>query len=191
MIKWIILLALIGIPIAFLIMSDFEEKKIKSSPELGKTSILKVGQEFINQASPDNSTEGNVPDTSTEITEEELIKIFRLPDLDRGEKIMNMGVRISTQYNHGSYDYSSGSITDAEYYIILYNLREDYYAYLTFSDSYIGKGDILVQKKSMIQELKEITDQITLLKNSEKFEIPKYLSEEEKYKKFLPDMFTP
>ena len=104
---------------------------------------------------------------------------------------MNMGIRISTQYNHASYDYSSESITDLEYYTILYNLREDYYAYLQFSDSYVGEGDILLQKKSMIQELKEITDQITLLKNSGKFEIPKYLSENEKYKKFLPDMFAP
>jgi len=191
MIKWAILLVLVIVPIAFLIISSVGEKEIESSSVIEKTSILKVGQEFIDQASRDNSTEDSSPNKPTEITEEELIKMFRVADPDRNEKIINMGVRISTQYNHASFDYLSGKITDLNYYTILYNLREDYYAYLTFSDSYVGEGDILVQKKSMIEELKEITDQITILKNSKKFEIPKYLSEDEKYKKFLPGMFAP
>lgn len=192
MIKWAILLVLVGIPIVFLSLTDFEEKQLKSGSELEKSSIIEVGQEFINQASPlENSSEERILGTFREITEEELLLIFRLPNLDRNEKIMNMGVRISTQYNQASFDYSSGRITDTEYYKILFNLRENYEAYLTFSDSYVGEGDILIQKKSMNQELKKINEELTILKNSEKFEIPKYLSENEKYKKFLPSMFTP
>lgn len=190
MIKWAILLVLVGIPIVYLSLNDFEEKPSKSGPELGKSSIMEVGQEFIDNASVENSSEPRL-DTFLELTEEEIIRIFRLPDLERGEEIMNLGIRLSTQYNQGSFDYSSGRITDADYYKILFNLRENYEAYLTFSDSYVGKGDILNQKKSMIQELEKIDEQLTLLKNSEKFEIPKYLSENDKYKKFLPAMFAP
>ena len=105
--------------------------------------------------------------------------------------MIEYGVRISTQYNQESLDYSSERITDNEYYTKLYNLRDYYQAYMTFTDSYIGEGDVLIQKKTMIQELIEIEEQINLLKFSENILGDEQVSRFDKYKKLLPSMFTP
>ncbi len=127
-----------------------------------------------------------------EITAEEVLKETTLPDLKASEEILNNGIRLSTNYNQISYDYSAGKFVDQEYFSKLFDFRIKYEKYMTAIDSYIGDEDILIQKNSMIQELKEINQQITLLKNSESFEVEWELeSQYDKYKKFLPTMFAP
>ena len=46
------------------------------------------------------------------VEEQEILDALKLPNLERNEKIIEYGVRISTQYNQASLDYSSGSIRD-------------------------------------------------------------------------------
>ncbi len=192
MIKWLLILSLIGIPIVFLSISDFQEKEVKTGPELGKASILEVGQEFIKQTSLGNPTEEKILNELREITEEEVLLETQLPDLKASEEIMNNGISLSANYNQISYDYSVGKFNDKEYFSKLFDFRIKYEKYMTAIDSYIGDGDILILRNSMIQELEEINQQITLLKNSESFEEGwEPASEYDKYKKFLPSMFTP
>jgi len=191
MIKWLLILPLIVIPIVFLSMNDFQEKEIKTGPELGKASIIEVGQEFIKQASLENPTEENILGMFREITAEEVLKETKLPDLKEGEKILNNGIRLSSNYNQISYDYSIGKFDDKEYFSKLFDFRIKYEKYMTAIDSYIGNEDILTLKNSMIQELKEINQQIALLKNKSIEEGWEPISEYDKYKKFLPSMFTP
>lgn len=191
MIKWLLILLLIAIPIVFLSMSGFQEKEIKTGPELGKASIVEVGLEFIKQASLENPTEENILGMFREITAEEVLKETTLPDLEESKKIMDNGVRLSTNYNQISYDYSVGKFVDKEYFSKLFDLRIKYEKYMTAIDSYIGDEDILIQRNSMIQELKEINQQITLLKNESIEEGWEPISQYDKYKKFLPTMFTP
>ena len=191
MIKWLLILSLIGIPIVFLSMSNFQEKEIKTGPELGKDSILEVGREFIKQASLENPTEENILGVFREITAEEVLKETKLPDLKASEEILNNGIRLSTNYNQISYDYSAGKFGDKEYFSKLFDFRIKYEKYMTAIDSYIGDEDILILRNSMIQELKEINQQITLLKNENIEEGWEPISQYDKYKKFLPTMFTP
>jgi len=191
MIKWLLILPLIVIPIVFLSMNDFQEKEIKTGPELGKASIIEVGQEFIKQASLENPTEENILGMFREITAEEVLKETKLPDLKEGEKILNNGIRLSSNYNQISYDYSIGKFDDKEYFSKLFDFRIKYEKYMTAIDSYIGNEDILTLKNSMIQELKEINQQIALLKNKSVEEGWEPISEYDKHKKFLPSMFTP
>ena len=192
MIKWLLILSLIGVPIVFLSMNDFQEKEIKVGPELGKASIVKVGQEFIRQTSLGNPTEEKILNVLREITPEEVLLEAKLPDLKASEEILNNGIKVSANYNQLSYDYSVGKFSDKEYFSKLFDFRIKYEKYMTAVDSYIGDEDILVLKNSMMQELKEINQQITLLKYSESFEEGWELeSEYDKYKKFLPSMFTP
>ena len=191
MIKWLLILPLIGIPIVFLSMNDFQEKEMKTGPELGKASIIEVGQEFIKQASLENPTEENILGMFREITAEEILKETKLPDLKESEKILNNGIRLTTNYNQISYDYSVGKFDDKEYFSKLFDFRIKYEKYMTAIDSYIGNEDILTLKNSMIQELKEINQQIALLKNKSVGEGWEPISEYDKYKKFLPSMFTP
>ena len=191
MIKWLLILPLIVIPIVFLSMNDFQEKEIKTGPELGKASIIEVGQEFIKQASLENPTEEYILGMFREITAEEVLKETKLPDLKASEEILNNGIRLSSNYNQISYDYSAGKFVDKEYFSKLFDLRIKYEKYMTAVDSYIGVEDILTQKNSMIQELKEINQQITLLKNKSIEDGMESLSQYDKYKKFLPSMFTP
>ena len=191
MIKWLLILPLIGIPIVFLSMNDSQENEIKIGPELGKASIIEVGQEFIKQTSLENPTEENILGMFREITAEEILKETKLPDLKESEKIMNNGIRLSANYNQISYDYSVGKFDDKEYFSKLFDFRIKYEKYMTAIDSYIGNEDILTLKNSMIQELKEINQQIALLKNNSVEEGWEPISEYDKYKKFLPSMFTP
>jgi len=192
MIKWLLILPLIAIPIVFLSMSGFQEKEIKTGPELGKASIVEVGREFLKQTSLGNPTEENILGMFREITAEEVLKETTLPDLKASEEILNNGIRLSTNYNQISYDYSAGKFVDKEYFSKLFDFRIKYEKYMTAIDSYIGDEDILIQRNSMMQELKEINQQINLLKNSESIEEGwEQASEYDKYKKFLPSMFTP
>ena len=55
----------------------------------------------------------------------------------------------------------------------------------------IGEGDVLIQKKSMIQELIKIEEQIIVLQFSENIYGDEQTSKFDKYKKLLPSMFTP
>jgi len=192
MIKWLIILPLIAIPIIFLIMSSFEEKEIRTGPELGTASIIAVGQEFIRQTSLGEPTEKTSMNELREITEKEIRLETQLPDLKKSEKIFDNGMRLSAEYNQISLDYSAEKIGDGEYFSKLFDFRIKYEKYMTGIDSYIGDEDILIQKNAMIQELKEINKQIILLKNSENFEEGwEQLSQYDKYKKYLPTMFTP
>jgi len=192
MIKWLIILPLIAIPIIFLIMSSFEEKEIKTGPELGTASIIAVGQEFIRQTSLGNPTEETSSNELREITEKEIRLETQLPDLKKSEKIFNNGIRLSAEYNQISLDYSAGKIGNKEIFSKLFDFRIKYEKYMTAIDSYIGDEDILIQKNAMLQELKEINQQIVLLKNSENFEEGWELaSDYDRYKKFLPTMFNP
>ncbi len=190
--KWLFILPIIAIPIIFLSMTNFEEKVTKTSPELGKASIIEIGEEFIRQTSSGNPTEEKILNELRKITEKEVRLETQLPDLKSSEEILNNGIRLSTKYNQISYDYSAGKVGDKEYFSKLFDFRIKYEKYMTAVDSYIGKENILIQKNSMIQELKEINQQMTLLKNSESFEAEWELeSQYDKYKKFLPTMFAP
>jgi len=181
-----------AIPIIFLSMTSFEEKVSKIGPELGTASIIEIGEEFIRQTSSGNPTEERILNELRKITEEEVRLETQLPDLKSSEEILNNGIRLSAKYNQISYDYSAGKVGDEEYFSKLFDFRIKYEKYMTAIDSYIGKENILIQKNSMIQELKEINQQITLLKNSESFEVEWELeSQYDKYKKFLPTMFAP
>lgn len=192
MIKWLIILSLIAIPIIFLIMSSFEEKEIKIGPELGTASIIAVGQEFIRQTSTGEPTEETSLNELREITEKEIRLETQLPDLKKSEEIFDNGIRLSSEYNQVSLEYSAEKIGNTEYFSKLFDFRIKYEKYMTAMDSYIGDEDILIQKNSMTQELKEINQQINILKNSESFEEGwEQASQYDKYKKFLPTMFAP
>jgi len=189
MIKKITLVVIVGIGVIVFGIFSFQEKEDQSGPVLGEASIMEVMLAFIESAS--NNENKNI-DALREITEEEeIFYALKLPNLERNEKIIEFGVKISTQYNQESLDYSSGRITDNEYYTKLYNLRDYYQAYMIFADSYIVEGDGLIQKKSMIEELIEIEKQINLLKFSENIYDDEQASEFDKYKKLLPSMFKP
>ena len=127
-----------------------------------------------------------------EITEKEIRLETQLPDLKKSEEIFDNGIRLSSEYNQISLDYSAGKIGNKEIFSKLFDFRIKYEKYMTSIDSYIGDEDILIQKNAMTQELKEINQLIILLKTSESFEDGwEIASEYDKYKKFLPTMFTP
>lgn len=192
MIKWLIILSLIAIPIIFLIMSSFEEKEIKTGLELGTASIIAVGQEFIRQTSLGEPIEETSLNELREITEKEIRLETQLPDLKKSEEIFDNGIRLSSEYNQVSLEYSAEKIGNKEYFSKLFDFRIKYEKYMTAMDSYIGDEDILIQENSMTQELKEINQQINILKNSESFEEGwEQASQYDKYKKFLPTMFAP
>lgn len=192
MIKWLIILPLIAIPIIFLIMSGFDEKEIKTGPELGTASIIAVGQEFIRQTSLGEPTEEMSLNELREITEKEIRLETQLPDLKKSEEIFDNGIRLSSDYYQVSLEYSVEKIGENEYFSKLFDFRIKYEKYMTSIDSYIGDEDILIQKNSMTQELKEINNQINIIKNSKNFDEGwEQLSQYDKYKKYLPTMFTP
>jgi len=189
MIKKITLVVIVGIGIIVFGIFSLQEKEDKSGPVLGEASIMEVMSAFLVSSTNDEVV---ILNPLKEITEEEgILYALKLTNLERNEKMIEFGIKISTQYNQGSLDYSSGKITDNEYYTKLYNLRDYYQAYMTFTDSYIGEGDVLIQKKSMIQELIEIEEQINLLKFSENIYGDEQASRFDKYKKLLPSMFAP
>ena len=192
MIKWIIIIFLIGTPFIFLSMNSFQEKEVNLGPELGKSSIMEVAEEFVKQTSFENESEQRILNELREITEEEILKEFEIPDLEESEKILNNGIKLSAEYNQISYDYSLEKLSDQLYFSKLLDFRIKYEKYMTAIDSYIGEGEILIQKNAMMQELGEIDKQITLLKHSENVEENiEQITEYDKYKEFLPSMFTP
>ncbi len=190
MIKKITLLVIVGIGVIVFSVFSFQEKEDNRGPVLGEASIMEVMLAFIETVSNDeNKNIEALREITTE--EQEILYALKLPNLERNEKMIEFGVKISTQYNQASLDYSSENIRDNEYYTKLYNLRDYYQAYMTFTDSYIGEGDVLIQKKSMIQELIEIEKQINRLKFSENIYDDEQSLGFDKYKKLLPSMFTP
>ena len=193
MINWFFILLLIGIPIIVFSTLGFQEKKSIEGPELGKVSIIEVGKEFIKQASHENYTEGSIVGTTfREMVDHENFKVAKLPDLKEIEEIVNYGIRLSSDYNTISYEYSSEKFLEIEYLSKLVDLRVKYEAYMLNIGSYTIDDDTIIHRNSMMQELKEINQQITLLKNSESLEEGwEIVSEYDKYKKFLPSMFAP
>lgn len=190
MITKITFLVIVGIGVIVFSIFSIQEKEDKSGPVLGEASIMEVMLAFIETVSTEEN-ESKILLRDITVEEQEILDAMKLPNLERNEKMIEYGVRISTQYNQASLDYSSGSIRDNEYYTKLYNLRDYYQAYMTFTDSYIGEGDVLIQKKSMIQELMEIEEQINLLKFSENIYDEGRTSKLDKYNELLPSMFTP
>lgn len=192
MFKWIILVALIGIPLFVLYMYDFQSNTHTTDTDMSKSSIVDIGYEFVKQASHDETTKENSLGNIMDITDRDIEKEKEIPDLSASEKIQNNGVRLSTSYNQASYDYLAGKILAEEYFLKLLDYKIKYEKYMTAIDSYIGKEDITIQKNSMVQELNEINQQINTLKSSKNSEDGwEAKSEYEKYRKLLPSMFTP
>lgn len=192
--KSLILLPIIAIPILF-IMLHSEEKTIYSDTDfVGQSAILKVGEDFIEQATKENSPsdDSHVLNELREITDAELLEEFKVPDPTESEKIFNNGIKLSDNYNQISFEYSTEKISDYEYLSKLLDFQIKYQKYLTAIDSYVGAEDILIHKNSMVLELKKINQDITILKNSMGVEGNlESGSEFDKYKKFLPSMFGP
>ena len=188
----ILLLLLIAIPIIF-IMTSFEEKEKYSETDLvGQSAILKLGEDFVKEASLENpvSDEYRVLNELREITDAELLKELKVIDHTESEKIFNNGIKLSDDYNQISFDYSTEKLSDLEYLSKLLDLETKYRIYMTSIDSYIGDEDILVHKNSMLLEFEKINQDITILKNSIDVEAGWELkSEYDKYTKFLPSMF--
>ena len=192
MIKWIIIISLIGIPIIFLSANSFQEKDINSGIELGKISMVEVAEEFARQTAFETELYEENLNELLEISEEDILKELQLPELEKNKNILNNGIELSANYNQVSLDYSSKRLTDQEYLSKLFDFRIKYEIYMTAIDSYIGDRDILILKNTTIQELKEINQQISFLKGSENIdESIEQSSGFDKYKKFLPSMFTP
>ena len=173
-----------------MIVSYQESEKYSESDFTGQEAILKIGEEFIQKASVQTSSNDvHILNSLREITEEEL-KESQVPDLSENEKIFNNGLRLSDDYNRVSFDYSNEKISDMEYLIKLFDFQIKYQKYMTAVDSYIGDKDILDLKNSMLMEYKKINEQIILLKNSGTVNDDwKSQSDFDKYKKFLPSMF--
>ena len=192
MLKWIILIAVVGIPLFVLYIYDFQSNTHTGGVDMSKSSILNVGREFVNQVSPEETTRENTLGVLLEITDKDILKEKEIPDLSASENIQNNGVRLSASYNQASYDHSTGKTPAEEYFLKLLDFKIKYEKYMTAIDSYIGNDDIIIQKNSMKQELEEINQQINTLKRSENFEDGwETKSEFDKYKKLLPSMFTP
>jgi len=176
-------------------MLHSEEKTIYSDTDfVGQSAILKVGEDFIEQATKENSPsdDSHVLNELREITDAELLEEFKVPDPTESEKIFNNGIKLSDNYNQISFEYSTEKISDYEYLSKLLDFQIKYQKYMTAIDSYVGAEDILIHKNSMVLELKKINQDITILKNSMGVEGNlESGSEFDKYKKFLPSMFGP
>ena len=189
--KLLFLLPLIGIPL-LLVMSNQEGEKYSELELTGQSAILKVGQDFIDQASKEKSPEEHTLNELREITEEEIRMATKIPDLKESEKIFSNGMKLSDDYNQVSFDYSTEKISDDEYYSKLLNFQIKYQKYMTAIDSYIGDKDILDLKHSLVLEYEKITQDIISFKNSGTInEDWQSQSEYDKYKDFLPSMFEP
>ena len=190
--KSVFLLPFIAIPI-LLVATNSDEKAISSGLEFGTSSVLDIGEEFVKKASIRNSTQDDyVLGTFREITQQEILKESIVHDPSKDEKIFQNGIRLSDDYNRISYDYSQEKIDDLEYMSELLDFQIKYQIYLTAVDSYTGNEDILIHKNSMVMELEKINQDIVLLKNSLFIEEGwESQSKYDKYKKFLPSMFSP
>ncbi len=189
--KLLFLLPLIAIPV-LLILTNQEGEKYSELELTGQSAILKVGEDFIEQASKEKHVEDHTLNELREITEEEIRKATKIPDLKESEKIFANGMKLSDDYNKISFDYSTEKIDDDEYYSKLLNFQIKYQKYMTAIDSYIGDEDILDLKHSLALEYEQITLDIISLKNSgiitDEWQSQ---SEYDKYRDYLPSMFKP
>jgi len=190
--KSLFLIPLIAIPLILVMVANQGNEKYSELELKGQSAILKIGEDFVREASVQNSTQEHVLNTLREITEEEIRKETQIPDLKESEKIFANGMKLSDDYNRVSFDYSTEKIGDGEYLSKLLDFQIKYQKYMTAIDSYIGKEDILDLKHSMVLEYGKITQQIILLKNSGTID-DEWQSESEydKYKQYLPSMFNP
>ncbi len=189
--KLLFLLPLIAIPL-LLVMNNTEGGKYSELELTGQSAILKVGEDFIEQASKEKSEQDHTLNELREITEEEIRKETKIPDLKESEKIFANGMKLSDDYNRVSFDYSTEKIGKDEYYSNLLNFQIKYQKYMTAIDSYIGDEDILDLKHSLTLEYGKITQEIITFKNSGMInEEWQSQSEYDKYKDYLPSMFKP
>jgi competence protein ComGC len=188
--KSLIFLPLIAIPIIFILISPQDSKKYSELDLTGQDAILKVGEDFIKQASIETLDQDHILNGLREITEEEIRKETQIHDPTESEKIFTNGMKLSDDYNRISFEYSAEKLNVAEFFSKLLDFKIKYEKYVTAIDSYIGDEDILVLKNSMVKEYKKINEQITLIKNSgtinDEWESQ---TEFDKYKKYLPSMF--
>jgi competence protein ComGC len=188
--KSLIFLPLIAIPIIFILISPQDSKKYSELDLTGQDAILKVGEDFIKQASIETLDQDHILNGLREITEEEIRKETQIHDPTESEKIFTNGMKLSDDYNRISFEYSAEKLNVAEFFSKLLDFKIKYEKYVTAIDSYIGDEDILVLKNSMVKEYKKINEQIALIKNSgtinDEWESQ---TEFDKYKKYLPSMF--
>jgi competence protein ComGC len=188
--KSLFFLPLIAIPIIFILISPQDSKKYSELDLTGQDAILKVGEDFIKQASIETLDQDHILNGLREITEEEIRKETQIHDPTESEKIFTNGMKLSDDYNRISFEYSAEKLNVAEFFSKLLDFKIKYEKYVTAIDSYIGDEDILVLKNSMVKEYKKINEQITLIKNSgtinDEWESQ---TEFDKYKKYLPSMF--
>ncbi|MCV0409507.1 hypothetical protein [Nitrosopumilus sp.] len=188
--KSLILLPLIAIPIIFILFSPQDSKKYSELDLTGQDAILKVGEDFIKQASVETLDQDHILNELREITEEEIRKETQIHDPTESEKIFTNGMKLSDDYNRISFEYSTEKLTVAEFFSKLLDFKIKYEKYMTAIDSYIGDEDILVLKNSMVKEYKKINEQITLIKNSGTIDDEwESQTEFDKYKQYLPSMF--
>lgn len=191
--RWIFFAVIISAPILILNLVDFQENRLYTVAEFGKVPIVEVGMDFVRKASneKENQTvDENILGTFRELTEEEILKATKIPNLTKSEEILNNGNRLSTSYHHANYEYSSGKIVDVDYLGKLFDFRIKYEKHFDTIDAYIGHDDVLTQKHIMEKELDDIDKQITLIRKSGKIEEGwESISEIDKFKKFLPSMF--
>jgi hypothetical protein len=173
-------------------MTNQEGEKYSELELAGQSAILKVGEDFIEQASKEKPKQDHTLNELREITEEEIRKETKIPDLKESEKIFANGMKLSDDYNRVSFDFSTEKIGVREYYSKLLNFQIKYQKYMTAIDSYIGDDDILDLKHSLVLEYEKITKDIISLKNSGTInEEWQSQSEYDKYKDYLPSMFKP
>lgn len=188
--KSLIFLPLIAIPIIFILISPQDSEKYSELDLTGQDAILKVGENFIKQASIETSDQDHILNGLREITEEEIRKETQIHDPTESEKIFTNGMKLSDDYNRISFEYSTEKLNVTEFFSKLLDFKIKYEKYMTAIDSYIGDEDILILKNSMVKEYEKINEQITLIKNSGTIDDEwESQTEFDKYKKYLPSMF--
>ncbi|BDQ30625.1 MAG: hypothetical protein K5798_10710 [Nitrosopumilus sp.] len=188
--KSLILLPLIAIPIIFILISPQDSKKYSELDLTGQDAILKVGEDFIKQASVEPLDQDHILNELREITEEEIRKETQIHDPTESEKIFTNGMKLSDDYNRISFEYSTEKLNVTEFFSKLLDFKIKYEKYMTAIDSYIGDEDILILKNSMVKEYEKINEQITLIKNSGTIDDEwESKTEFDKYKQYLPSMF--
>ena len=102
--------------------------------------------------------------------------------------LLNLGIRLSSEYNVSSLNYDSGNTYDLEYLSHLLKLQSQYERYIASVKNYDWeRNDFVIAVDSFESELGEINHKIIFLKNSTSEII--YVEEHKKYEKFLPSMF--
>lgn len=188
--KSLFLLPLIAIPIVLIMTSSQESERYSDLDLTGQDAILKVGEDFIKQATNETPNQDRVLNELREITDEEIHKETQIRDPTESEMIFTNGMKLSDDYNRISFEYSTEKLNDTEFFSKLLDFKIKYEKYMTAIDSYIGNEDILVLKNSMVKEYEKINEQITLIKDSGTINDDwESQTEFDKYKKYLPSMF--